>query len=230
MFVKRVPFLIARKARNSCYFAHGRNINRKVLSLVVKLSFEKRFLWFLFWQALLLIWFLQGTPQLICGHHVVTGKIQKLDKPYAVMKKNNILHEINESMEIDDSDGQSTAYDIVAFVKQKIIFKNRPKPIIIKTQPTKTWRCKSVLKLWFDETMLLTIQCVVLFGIFQLYQRNWSFRWTMYTRDSRIQLLRTLLFNNGKIKEWMPKITIANYVSVHKIRNWYKKSNNLCNF
>ncbi|XP_066923579.1 chromosome transmission fidelity protein 8 homolog [Clytia hemisphaerica] len=80
----------------------------------------------------------KGTPQLICGHHLVTGKIQKLDKPYAVMKKNSISHGMSESMEIDDSDGQSTAYDIVAFVKQKIIFKNRPKPIIIKTQPTKT--------------------------------------------------------------------------------------------
>ena len=77
---------------------------------------------------------------MICGHHVITGKIQKLDKPYAVMKKqnNNIYPQDDiELMETDNENTSDIAYNVVAFVKQKIIFKNRPKPIIIKPQAKK---------------------------------------------------------------------------------------------
>ena len=81
-----------------------------------------------------------------------------LDKPFAVMKK--VTHGHNkEDMEVDelvtrkstiqDKNGSSeseengsstakeTSYDVVAFVKQKIIFKNRPRPIIVGTQAIK---------------------------------------------------------------------------------------------
>lgn len=81
-----------------------------------------------------------------------------LDKPFAVMKK--VTHVNNEEdTEVDErrarksaiggnklsgkreDDGNSTAgetsYDVVAFVKQKIIFKNRPRPIIVGTQAIK---------------------------------------------------------------------------------------------
>lgn len=73
----------------------------------------------------------KGIAYLIVGHHVLTGKIAPLSKPFAVIKKKP-KHTVDE-MEVDDENkSQETSYEIVAFLNQKIIFKNRPRPIIIK--------------------------------------------------------------------------------------------------
>jgi len=69
---------------------------------------------------------LQGTPLLIIGHHLLTGKVVDLDKPYAVLHKNDV----------DNHDKKAeTHYDVCALVKKKIIFKTRPKPIVFKSVP-----------------------------------------------------------------------------------------------
>lgn len=54
-------------------------------------------------------------------------------------KQNNSMQDDIELMETDNEQLPSSdiAYNVVAFVKQKIIFKNRPKPIIIKPQAKK---------------------------------------------------------------------------------------------
>ena len=83
----------------------------------------------------------KGTPQMIVGHHLLTGKVEKLDKPFAVLKKHSAELE-SDSMDWEQTDSKrlelrSTEYIVVAMVTRKIIFKNRPKPIITKTLPKK---------------------------------------------------------------------------------------------
>ncbi|CAG5112546.1 Oidioi.mRNA.OKI2018_I69.chr2.g6751.t1.cds [Oikopleura dioica] len=56
-----------------------------------------------------------GTPILVLGHHTMTGKITKVSPPYGVLGS-----ERNEKGD----------YYVEAIIREKIIFKTRPKPII----------------------------------------------------------------------------------------------------
>ena len=80
---------------------------------------------------------IQGTPSLIIGHHLLTGKVVELDKPLAVLAKRS-KDANNDAMDhAGNQESGMIEYEIMALVRKKILFKNRPKPIITSTLPIK---------------------------------------------------------------------------------------------
>ena len=80
----------------------------------------------------------KGTPSLIVAHHVLTGKVIALDKPYAILrKKRKQSAGETDAMEVEGelrtADEASQEYEVVALISKKIIFKNRHEPIVTKT-------------------------------------------------------------------------------------------------
>ena len=99
-------------------------------------------------SLLFFILVVQGTPYLIVGHHLLTGKVVKLERPLAIMDKVGRTAtgaDLGDDVPMDMGDGSnsrgddtaaatasSAEYVVTAVIRRKVIFKIRPKPIVTK--------------------------------------------------------------------------------------------------
>merc|ERR550532_3486802 len=72
---------------------------------------------------------------MIIGHHILYGKVQSLERPLVSVEKVETGGELRrkegeELMDLDEEMEVKVEYRVKSIIKKKIIFKNRPKPII----------------------------------------------------------------------------------------------------
>ncbi|GLE01133.1 hypothetical protein PINS_up009963 [Pythium insidiosum] len=100
------------------------------------------------------LWYDDGVPTMRVGNHIVTGKVSKLPKPFAILEKlaltcNDTTDAAMPAASEGDDDEQSasdggasqstdasntpsqTEYNIVGIARSRVIFNARPKPILV---------------------------------------------------------------------------------------------------
>ncbi|KAJ0411400.1 hypothetical protein ATCC90586_004386 [Pythium insidiosum] len=98
------------------------------------------------------LWYDDGVPTMRIGNHIVTGKVAKLSKPFAIMEKRALTHDgtrdtemplITERERVADASNanaslangapeahRQTEYNIVGIARSRIIFNDREAPLM----------------------------------------------------------------------------------------------------
>ena len=72
---------------------------------------------------------------MIIGHHILYGKVIELEKPLVAIEKLELSKDLDqeEMMDVDDHLELKTEFRVKSVIKKKLLFKTRPKPIIVMT-------------------------------------------------------------------------------------------------
>ena len=72
---------------------------------------------------------------MIIGHHILYGKMIDLEKPLVAIEKVEVGKELNqeadEMMDMDEHLEMKREFRVNSIIKKKLVFKTRPKPIIV---------------------------------------------------------------------------------------------------
>mmetsp|Transcript_2345 Transcript_2345/g.3241 ORF Transcript_2345/g.3241 Transcript_2345/m.3241 type:complete len:165 (+) Transcript_2345:269-763(+) len=82
-----------------------------------------------------------GKPTLTIGSNLLEGKIENVKKELAILQKKQ-THSNKNKISNDRLSSEGTFFEIKGVIKRKIIFKTRPKPLIMHTDNENTHKNK----------------------------------------------------------------------------------------
>ena len=70
---------------------------------------------------------------MIIGHHILYGKVIDLEKPLVAIEKVEVEKDLDreEMMDMDEHLEMKREFSVNSIIKKKLVFKTRPKPIIV---------------------------------------------------------------------------------------------------
>jgi chromosome transmission fidelity protein 8 len=70
-----------------------------------------------------------GEITLRIGNHVLAGKVTKLPKPFAILRK-DVGEADDEPMDAQEDAAVQTKYEVVGIARTRVVFASRPKPVL----------------------------------------------------------------------------------------------------